>query len=146
MNMLRIVISSLLIGSLLGAGLSISEMINPAKVLAFLDFSGAWDPTLGAVMIGALVAAFPGFLLAKKRKKPVLEPTFRIPERTDIDSSLILGAVLFGLGWGLVGFCPGPALAALGTGLWQVWVFFAAMISGMLLHSLVSRTRMSSSP
>ena len=68
MNMLRIVISSLLIGSLLGAGLSISEMINPAKVLAFLDFSGAWDPTLGAVMIGALVAAFPGFLLAKKRK------------------------------------------------------------------------------
>ena len=127
------VVSSLLVGMVFGAGLAISQMMNPAKVLGFLDFAGNWDPTLGFVMAGALVAAIPGFLLAKKGTASLLGGPFRLPTRRDIDSSLVAGAAIFGIGWGLAGFCPGPALAALGSGLWQVFAFVAAMVVGMLL-------------
>mgnify|MGYP003668154163 CR=1 FL=1 len=132
-----VVVSSLLIGMVFGAGLAISQMMNPAKVLGFLDFAGNWDPTLGFVMAGALVAAIPGFLLAKKGKASLLGGPFRLPTRRDIDSPLVAGAAIFGVGWGLVGFCPGPALAALGSGLWEVFVFVAAMIAGMLLFRIL---------
>ena len=125
---------SLIIGGLLGAGLAVSQMMNPAKVVAFLDFAGDWDPTLAFVMGGALIAAAPGFALAKKRAAPLLGGAFHIPTRRDINARLVTGAAIFGVGWGLSGFCPGPALAALSTGMWQVAVFIAAMIAGMLLY------------
>ena len=132
-------LTSLFVGTLFGAGLTVSQMINPAKVLNFLDFTGDWDPTLGVVMIGALGGAIPGFMIAARRQTPFLGGTFQIPSRQDIDAPLIGGATLFGIGWGLAGFCPGPAIAALSSGLWPVFVFVAAMITGMLLFRLVPR-------
>lgn len=131
------VLSCLVAGTVLGAGLAISQMMNPAKVIAFLDFAGDWDPTLAFVMAGAILAAMPGYALARRRTGPVLEFGFQIPSRRDIDGKLLTGAAIFGLGWGLAGFCPGPALAALGSGMWQVVAFVAAMIAGMLLYRLV---------
>ena len=130
-------IVSLLAGMLFGAGLYVSQMMNPAKVLGFLDFAGEWDLTLATVMIGALAAAAPGFALARARRLPLLGGKFQIPTRSDIDPPLLAGAALFGLGWGLSGFCPGPAIAALGTGITGVYIFAAAMIAGMLLHRIV---------
>ena len=128
------VLASLLIGTLFGAGLAISQMMNPAKVVGFLDVAGDWDPTLALVMAGALIAAWPGFALARRRKAPVLDGSFELPSRRDIDARLLGGAAVFGVGWGLSGFCPGPALAALGSGLWPVFAFVAAMAAGMLLY------------
>ena len=130
-------LSSLLAGAISGAGLAISQMMNPAKVLAFLDFAGNWDPTLAFVMAGAILAAAPGFALARKRNAPMLRGRFQIPTRRDIDPPLMLGAAIFGVGWGLVGFCPGPAIATLGTGMWGVVVFVVAMLGGMLLCQFV---------
>lgn len=130
-------IVSLLAGMLFGAGLYVSQMMNPAKVLGFLDFAGEWDPTLAMVMIGAMAAAAPGFALAKARRQPLLGGKFQIPTRSDIDPPLLTGAALFGLGWGLSGFCPGPAVAALGTGITEVYIFGAAMVAGMLAHKYV---------
>jgi len=132
-----LVIASLFVGVLFGAGLAVSRMIDPAKVIGFLDVAGNWDPTLAFVMAGALAAAIPGFALARRRGAPVLGGTLRIPTRRDIDVRLLGGAALFGIGWGLSGFCPGPAISALSTGMWQVVVFVAAMIAGMLLHRLL---------
>lgn len=130
-------LASLLAGAVLGAGLAVSQMMNPAKVLAFLDFAGDWDPTLAFVMAGAILAALPGFALARRRGAPALAARFRIPTRRDIDRPLLLGAALFGVGWGLAGFCPGPAIAALGTGMPDVLIFVAAMLAGMLLYRFV---------
>ena len=131
------VLASLLIGVLLGAGLAVSGMMNPAKVIGFLDFAGEWDPTLALVMFGALVAAIPGFALARRRPSPIIGDEFHVPTRRDIDFRLLAGAAVFGVGWGLVGFCPGPALAALSSGLSEVFVFVAAMVAGMALFRLV---------
>lgn len=133
-------LTSLFVGTLFGVGLTVSQMINPAKVVGFLDFTGNWDPTLGVVMIGALGAAIPGFMIAARRQTPLLGGAFQIPSRQDTDARLIGGATLFGIGWGLAGFCPGPAIAALSSGLWPVFVFVAAMIAGMLLFRLVPHT------
>jgi uncharacterized membrane protein YedE/YeeE len=127
-------LSSLVAGAVFGAGLAISQMINPAKVIGFLDFAGDWDPTLAFVMAGALLAAAPGYAVAKKRKAPLLSGRFHIPKRREVDMPLMLGAAIFGVGWGLVGFCPGPAIAALCTGMWEVLVFVAAMLGGMFLY------------
>lgn len=124
-------------GLLFGAGLALSDMINPARVLAFLDIAGAWDPTLAFVMGGALVPAAVAFRLASRMGRPLLEPGFHVPSRRELDARLIGGAVLFGVGWGLVGLCPGPAVAALAFGLWQVPLFVAAMLVGMVLHWLL---------
>lgn len=128
------ILSSLFAGTIFGVGLAISQMMNPAKVIAFLDFAGDWDPTLAFVMGGAVLAAAPGFAMAKKRNTPLLNGQFQIPTRRDIDTPLVLGAAVFGVGWGLVGFCPGPAIAALGAGMWEVMVFVAAMLGGMLFY------------
>ncbi len=127
---------SLIVGMLMGAGLAVSQMMDPSKVLDFLDFAGNWDPTLATVMAGAILAAFPGFAFARKRQASLFGNRFQIPSRRDIDRDLIAGAAMFGIGWGLVGFCPGPALAAIGLGLWQVHAFVAAMMAGMLLYRL----------
>jgi len=104
---------SFISGLLFGLGLAVSNMLNPQRVLAFLDVFGTWDPTLAFVMGGALVITVPGFTKVLRRKKPLFTATFTLPMKTDIDMPLIVGAVLFGLGWGLVGLCPGPAIAAL---------------------------------
>lgn len=125
---------NLLSGALFGAGLVLSEMVNPARVLGFLDVFGAWDPTLAFVMGGALVPAALAYALSKTLRRPWAESRFQLPTRRDIDRPLVIGALMFGLGWGLIGFCPGPALAALVSGHWQAWLFFAAMLTGMALY------------
>ena len=132
-----VVLTSLIAGTIFGIGLAISGMMNPAKVLGFLDIAGNWDPTLAFVMGGALMVSAPGFLLLRRRGVPLIGGKFHLPTRTDIDSRLVGGAALFGLGWGLGGFCPGPAIAGLATGVAGVYVFVAAMVAGMLLFRLV---------
>lgn len=123
---------SLIAGLLFGVGLALSGMMNPAKVQNFLDFAGDWDPSLALVMVAALAVTVPAFHLIGKRERPLVASAFHIPNRTEIDGPLLGGAALFGIGWGLVGFCPGPALAALSTGAWQPILFVVAMAVGML--------------
>jgi uncharacterized protein len=133
---MRRALAGFIAGILFGAGLALSDMINPARVLAFLDIAGHWDPTLAFVMAGALVPSAAGYWLACRMERPVLADEFQIPHSRRIEPQLIPGAALFGIGWGLIGFCPGPAVAALGFGLWQPWLFVIAMLGGMLLHRL----------
>jgi uncharacterized membrane protein YedE/YeeE len=116
--------------------LLISGMTQPTKVLGFLDIFGAWDPSLAVVMAAALVVSGVGYVLAQRRPGPVLAKKFDIPTRTDIDAPLIAGSALFGVGWGLVGLCPGPALENLATLSPQVIVFCIAMAAGMIAHDL----------
>ena len=132
-------VSALLIGLLFGAGLAVSGMMNPAKVVGFLGVAGDWDPTLALVMAGALIVALPATLVARRRSRPLLAERFDMPTRRMIDVPLIAGSALFGLGWGLVGFCPGPAFAALATGLWQPGLFVVAMLAGMLVFHVLRR-------
>src|SRR5688572_11573017 len=132
-----VILSAFTSGLLFGLGLIISQMINPAKVLAFLDVFGRWDPSLALVMVGAIAASSFGHVVAKRRGVPVLAASLEIPTRRDLDSRLLAGAALFGVGWGLVGLCPGPALAILPLGLWQAFLFVAAMIAGMAAFSML---------
>ncbi|MDB4223336.1 YeeE/YedE family protein [Granulosicoccus sp.] len=118
-------------GLLFSLGLIVSGMINPAKVIGFLDLFGQWDPSLAFVMAGAVAVTFVGFRYVLKQKNPRFAIKFSIPTRTDIDAPLLIGPVLFGLGWGLVGLCPGPALAALTAAPKSTWVFFISMLVGM---------------
>lgn len=129
-NLLIIVAS----GILFGLGLSVSEMVNPARVLGFLNVLGPWDPTLIFVMAGALVVAVPGFQLARLMHKPFLAVSFNVPTKKDIDRKLVLGAVIFGAGWGLAGICPGPSLVALNSFQGNIVVFVLAMLVGIFLH------------
>ncbi len=122
-----------LAGLLFGAGLVLSGMIYPARVLGFLDVAGAWDPTLAFVMIGALAVTSLGYRLVLRRKRPLFADGFAMPIRGDIDGNLIGGAAIFGVGWGLGGYCPGPALAALTQGAVETLVFVLAMLAGMIL-------------
>lgn len=122
-------------GLVFGLGLAVSGMMNPAKVIGFLDVAGDWDPTLAFVMVGALLVADPAYRLVPKRGRPVLDERFSLPEKKVIGALLVGGSALFGVVWGLVGFCPGPAIAALGTGLLPVFAFVAAMLAGMALHA-----------
>ena len=125
------VFAALIAGLLFGLGLTISGMINPAKVLGFLDLAGHWDPSLAFVMGAAIPGAAAGFALARRRGTPLWAPAFAGPTKTRVDAQLVGGAVLFGIGWGLVGYCPGPALASLGFGNWRTLLFTAAMLVGM---------------
>ena len=120
-------------------GLTVSEMVNPQKVLAFLDILGAWDPSLAFVMGAALIVTALGYRLVWRRKGPILAARFELPGHRQIDTPLAVGSILFGIGWGLVGLCPGPALAALSIGGAQTAVFLAAMICGILLHQLTGK-------
>lgn len=143
--MARIIVA-LLTGLVIGAGLTVSQMVNPRKILDFLDLlaipEGAWDPSLALVMAGAVVTAALGYRLAFRRSRPLFAEKFAVPTRRDIDIRLIGGAVLFGLGWGLVGFCPGPALSALAIGGPTVLIFVTAMAAGMALYYvLFERTK-----
>jgi uncharacterized membrane protein YedE/YeeE len=130
-------LSSFAGGLLFGLGLLVSQMANPAKVLAFLDVFGPWDASLAFVMVGATAASSLGYFVAKRRGVPVLAAKLDIPTRRDLDPKLLAGAAVFGVGWGLVGLCPGPSLTLLSSGLWQAFVFVAAMMAGMLLFRLL---------
>jgi uncharacterized membrane protein YedE/YeeE len=136
------VLLSLLAGALFGAGLMVSDMIDPARVRAFLDIaSGAWDPTLAFVMGGAMVPMLIAWRVAARMRAPACGGGFPARPAGRIDARLLGGAALFGLGWGLVGFCPGPALAALTLGGWPVALFVVAMLTGMALHGVVEGRR-----
>ncbi len=128
------ILAGLACGVLFGVGLAISRMIDPAKVLGFLDVAGDWDPSLALVLIGAVAVSALAFRAIRRRPRPLLDARFHLPARKDVDARLVAGASVFGIGWGLVGFCPGPALAALALGLWQPAVFVAAMLAGMALY------------
>lgn len=134
---------ALVCGVVFGAGLAISGMTNPAKVLAFLDVTGAWDPTLLFVMGSALAVSSAGYLLSRRSVRPWLAETFALPTRQDLDAQLVGGAVLFGAGWGLVGICPGPAIANLARGSSEIVTFVAAMLAGIAAHRVVTRSRVS---
>ena len=133
------VIASFVCGLIFGAGLLISGMNQPEKVLGFLDIFGAWDATLAFVMAGAVAVSAIGFALARRRPAPVLATAYRWPERNDIDAPLVAGAILFGVGWGLVGICPGPALVNLAGLSLPIVVFVVAMVLGMLGYELWQR-------
>ena len=134
-------IASLLSGLVFGAGLLISGMVKPTKVLAFLDIFGAWDPSLAVVMVTALAVSAPGFILANGRSRPLLAAQSVWPTKTHIDGPLMVGAALFGVGWGLAGLCPGPALENLATLSPGVIAFVAAMAAGMILQNIWQRSR-----
>ena len=139
------ILAALVCGLIFGFGLAISGMTQPTKVLGFLDVlglaSGTWDPTLAFVMIGALAVAAPGYLLARRRERPLLAKVAAWPTKRDIDRPLVAGAVLFGLGWGLVGLCPGPAIANLTTLSSRIIAFVVAMAVGMLALDVWRRSR-----
>ena len=135
--MLRMLIN-LFGGTLFGLGLTVSGMVNPQKVIGFLDVAGDWDPTLAFVMGGALLVAIPAFRLILRRSHPVLAEEFELPTKKDVDGPLLGGAALFGIGWGLAGFCPGPAVTALASGLLPVFAFVAAMVVGMAAYKWIS--------
>lgn len=124
------IIIALLSGIIFGLGLSLSQMVNPNKVLAFLDIAGDWDPSLAFVMIGALAFAMPAFRWIRKRQQPLLEDGFHITHKTAIDKPLLWGAAIFGIGWGMSGYCPGPAVASLGFGSVEALVMIVSIYAG----------------
>jgi uncharacterized membrane protein YedE/YeeE len=128
-------LSALLSGLVFGLGLIVSGMANPAKVLGFLDLAGAWDPSLAFVMGGAILVGFFAFLIAKRRTLSFIGAEMKLPTASAIDSRLLTGSALFGAGWGVAGFCPGPGLVALGMGEPKALVFVAAMLVGMVIFS-----------
>lgn len=127
------------IGAIFAAGLAIAGMTKPSKILGFLDISGAWDASLAFVMLGAIAVHFIAFRLVMRRSAPLFDIKFHVPTRKDIDLRLVLGAALFGVGWALGGFCPGPGLVALGGGSLNAVVFIIGMTTGMLLEQAAAR-------
>jgi uncharacterized membrane protein YedE/YeeE len=125
------VVTALLAGLVFGLGLMVSGMADPAKVLGFLDLAGAWDPSLAFVMAGAIAVGLVAFTLARRRTRSLLGLPMQLPQGRGIDRRLVLGGLAFGIGWGLAGFCPGPALVALGMGEAKAAVFVLAMLAGM---------------
>ena len=138
---MRATVPAVVSGVLFGAGLAVSDMVNPARVLGFLDLFGAWDPTLVLVMAAAVLASGLGYVISLRLSRPLFGSDFRIPQNRLLDGQLIAGAALFGTGWGLAGFCPGPAIAGLIYGLWQPWLFVASMMAGMLLERIYAVAR-----
>lgn len=132
-------LSAFLAGLLFGLGLLLAGMADPGKVLAFLDLAGAWDPSLALVMGGAIAVAFPAFTLARGRRMSWLGASMQLPANRQLDRRLIGGSLLFGVGWGIAGLCPGPGLVLLFTGHWQAWLFVLAMVAGMFLYSGLER-------
>lgn len=141
MGQIMVLGASLLAGLVFGLGLMVSGMADPAKVLGFLDLAGAWDPSLMLVMAGAVSVGLVAFALARRRTVSWLGAAMQLPTTRAIDRRLVGGSLLFGVGWGLAGFCPGPALVALGMGQRQALVFVAAMLGGMVVFELLERRR-----
>lgn len=131
--------TALLAGLIFGLGLLLAGMANPAKVLAFLDLAGDWDPSLALVMAAAIAVAIGPFSWAKRQSVSLLGEPMQLPQKRQIDRRLVLGSLLFGAGWGIAGICPGPALVLTLTGHWQAWLFGAAMLAGMGLFELLDR-------
>jgi uncharacterized membrane protein YedE/YeeE len=127
-------LSAFAAGLVFGLGLLLSGMSDPGKVIGFLDLAGKWDPSLAFVMAGAILVGFFAFRFAGKRGRAFFGGALHLPTRRDIDKRLVLGSVVFGIGWGLAGFCPGPALVAFGAGIDQAAIFVAAMLGGMVLY------------
>ncbi|MFG6416908.1 DUF6691 family protein [Roseateles sp. DC23W] len=133
------VLAALIAGLVFGLGLIVSAMADPAKVLGFLDLAGPWDPSLALVMVGAIAVGMVAFAIAARSGRTLMGLDFKLPTARHIDRRLIGGSLLFGVGWGLAGFCPGPALVALGMGELKALVFVAAMLAGMGLFELLQR-------
>ncbi len=133
--------SAVVAGLLFGIGLIVSGMSNPANVLGFLDLAGQWNPSLALVMGGALLVGMAAFPLARKRHASLLGAPMRLPTASEIDRRLVLGSLAFGAGWGLAGYCPGPALVSLASGGAKPWLFFLAMLAGMALFEVLERAR-----
>ncbi len=136
-----LVLTSLLAGLVFGLGLIVSGMANPDKVLGFLDLAGHWDPSLAFVMAGAIAVGAVAFFVARKRTLSLLGAEMKLPVARQIDRRLVVGGTLFGIGWGIAGFCPGPGLVALGIGETKAMVFVAAMLVGMLVFELLERRK-----
>jgi uncharacterized membrane protein YedE/YeeE len=134
-------LTALVSGLIFGLGLIISGLANPAKVLGFLDLAGLWDPSLALVMGGAILVGLVAFTVAKKRTLSLLGFNMKLPTSTKIDKRLVGGSLMFGVGWGVAGFCPGPALVAVGAGNIKGIVFVASMVAGMMLFELIERKR-----
>lgn len=132
-------LTAFLAGLVFGLGLLLAGMANPAKVLGFLDLAGAWDPSLALVMVAAIGVALLPLTWAKRRSRSLLGAPMQLPVKRELDRRLIGGSLLFGIGWGIAGICPGPAVAILLTGHWQVLLFVAAMLLGMLLFEALER-------
>ena len=128
-------VSAFIIGCLFGAGLALAGMLNPAKVQGFLDITGNWDPSLAFVMVGGIGVAVIGFAVLKKSGKPVFADSYSWPELVSLDRPLLIGAGLFGIGWGLGGLCPGPAIAVLSLAFWPAIIFTSAMAVGLFIGS-----------
>lgn len=135
-------VSSFVVGLVFGLGLLVSRMADPAKVLGFLDLAGDWDPSLALVMAGAITVGAVGFALARRRPKALLGGPMRLPVARQIDRRLVVGSALFGMGWGLAGFCPGPALTAVGMGQPKAVLFVLAMLAGMGIYEYLERRRL----
>lgn len=133
-------LSAFAIGLLFGVGIAVSGMIDPAKVLNFFDLAGTWDPSLAFVMGGALAVAIPGYRLVLRRPRPALGERFRLPSARGIDRRLVLGSAIFGVGWGIAGFCPGAAIPALGTGTLDAALFVAAVAVGIGAARILAAT------
>ena len=137
------VLTAILAGLLFGFGLMVSGMANPAKVLGFLDLAGRWDPSLAFVMAGAIAVGSLAFFFARRTRRSLLGLPMQLPASTTITPRLVLGSAAFGIGWGLAGFCPGPALVALGAGYPKAIGFVAAMVAGMTVFELLERAKSS---
>lgn len=133
------ILSALIAGLTFGIGLIIAGMSNPTKVLGFLDVAGQWDPSLAFVMVGAIGASVPIFILAKRRRKTLFGDTIEIPTNTKIDIRLLGGSLIFGIGWGLAGLCPGPAFVLLGSGVARAWIFIAFLFAGFGIARLLQQ-------
>ena len=127
-------IITLLAGLIFGLGLIISGMTNPEKVIGFLDVAGQWDPSLMFVMLGGIAVAYVGFQFVRDKSQTIFDDAIHLPGKTHLSKELIIGSLLFGAGWGLAGFCPGPALVAMGAGYKEAFIFVMAMIVGMTIH------------
>jgi uncharacterized membrane protein YedE/YeeE len=136
---MKLSLSTFFAGLLFGVGLTISQMVNPDKVISFLDVTGDWDPSLALVMASALLVTFLGYKFVLKSPTPLFDKTFRLPTRKDIDGSLIAGAALFGIGWGLAGLCPGPALSSLSFAGVNGFLFVASMLTSIVVFRMMKR-------
>lgn len=136
------ILSALCSGTIFGFGLSLSQMTDPDKVLGFLDIAGSWDPSLAFVMMGALAVAFIAFRLILKRPRPVLDEQFHVARKTDVDKPLLFGAMIFGIGWGMSGYCPGPAVAGLGLANPESFVMVASIYLGFAAQRFWAERRL----
>ena len=134
-------LSAFLAGLLFGLGLIISGMTNPSKVIGFLDLAGVWDPSLAFVMGGAILVGAGAFSIAKKRQRSLLGAPMRLSSATKLDKGLLLGSLVFGIGWGLSGFCPGPAVVSAAAGQPKALIFVASMLAGMALYNMIEQRR-----